>query len=48
MTTTVLNTNIGEVEKRIPDIRNSLTTTVVNTKIGLAENEIPDVICLVT
>ena len=42
MTTTVLNTEISEVENKIPNTSNSVTTTVLNTKIGEVENKIPD------
>ena len=42
VTTTVLNTKISEVEKRIPDISSLVTTTVLNTKVGEVENEILD------
>ena len=42
MTTTVLNTNINEVENKIPDTRGLVTTTVLNTKMNEAENKISD------
>ena len=46
MTTTVLNTKIGEVENtRSCDL---VTTTILNIKIGEVENKIPDVSGLVT
>ena len=41
VTTTVLNTKIGEVENtRSCDL---VTTTILNIKIGEVENKIPDV-----
>ena len=40
MTTTVLNINISEVEKKIPNTSNLVTTTVLNTKITQVENKI--------
>ena len=42
MTTSVLNTNTGEVDNKIPNISNLVTTTDLNTKISKAENKIPD------
>ena len=42
MNTTVLNTNISEVENKIPDTSSLVTATVLNTKIAEAENKIPD------
>ena len=42
MNTTVLNTNISEVENKIPDTSSLVTATVLNTKIVEAENKIPD------
>ena len=42
MTKTVLNTNISEVEKKIPDTSYLVTTTVLNTEIGKVENKIHD------
>ena len=42
LTTTVLNTNISEVENKIPNTSNLVTTTVLNTKIIKVENKIPD------
>ena len=47
MTATVLNTNIAELENKIPDIDNLVTTTVFNTKIGEFENKTPDAVGLV-
>ena len=47
MTTIVLNTKIGEVEGKIPDISCLVTTTVLDTKIGVHENKITDVSGLV-
>ena len=41
MTTIVLNTNISEVENKIPDISSLATTTVLNTKISEVESKIP-------
>ena len=41
MTTIVLNTNISEVENKIPDTSSLATTTVLNTKISEVENKIP-------
>ena len=48
MTTTVLKTKIGEVEKIIPDFCDLVTITILNIKIGKVENKIPDVSGLVT
>ena len=42
MTTTVLNTKISEVEKKITDTSVLVTTSALNTKIGEVENKIPD------
>ena len=42
MNTTVLNTNISEVENKILDTSSLVTATVLNTKIVEAENKIPD------
>ena len=42
MTTTVLNTKIGEVENEIPDTRGLVTITVFNTKIWEVENKFSD------
>ena len=42
MITTVLNTNISEVENKILDTSNLVTTTVLNTKICEDENKTPD------
>ena len=42
MTTTVLNTNIGEIEKKILDSSSLVTTTILNTKIHEVENKISD------
>ena len=42
MTTTVFNTNINEVEKKIPTISSLVSITVLNTKIGEVDNKIPD------
>ena len=36
-----MNTKVGEVEKKIPDISSWVTTTVFNTKISEVENKIP-------
>ena len=44
MTTTVLTTNIGKVENKIPNTSGLVTTIVPNTKI---ENKTPDVSGLV-
>ena len=41
MTTIVLNTNISEVENKIPDTSSLATNTVLNTKISEVENKIP-------
>ena len=47
VTTTILNTKIGEVKGKIPDISCLVTTTVLDTKIGVHENKISDVSGLV-
>ena len=47
MTTTLLNTKIGEIENKIPDSSDLVTTTIFNKKIVEAENKIPDVSSLV-
>ena len=39
MTTTVVNTQIREVENKIPNTSSLVTTTVLNTKISKVENE---------
>ena len=41
MTTTVLNTKIGEIVNKIPDTSSLVTTTVHNTKIGKVEDKLP-------
>ena len=43
VTTTLLNTKIGEVENKIPDTNGLVTTIVLNTKIGEVENKIRNV-----
>ena len=43
ITTTVLNTKIGEIENKIPDMSGFVITKNVNTKIAEVENKIPDV-----
>ena len=42
MTSTVLNTEINEVENKIPDTSSLVNTTVLNTKISEVKNKIPD------
>ena len=42
MTTTVLNTKISEVEKKILNVISLVTTTVLSKKISERENKIPD------
>ena len=42
MTTTVLNTHISEVDRKIPNNISLVTTTVLNTKINEVENKILD------
>ena len=42
VTTIVLNTNINEVESKIPNTSNLLTTRVLHTKISKIENKILD------
>ena len=42
MTTTVLDTNINEVDNKIPDTSGLVTTTVLSTKITEVTNEIPN------
>ena len=42
MTTTVLNTNISEVENKVPNTSNLVTGTALNTKIREAQNKISD------
>ena len=42
MTTTVLNTEISEIENKTPDTTNLVTTTVLNTKFSEVENAISD------
>ena len=42
MTTTVVNTNISEVENKIPNTTSLVTTSVLNTRISAAENDVPD------
>ena len=42
MSTTVLNTKITDVEKKIPNTSGLVTTTVLNTKISEVENKIPN------
>ena len=48
VTTTVLNTKIGEVENNIPNFSGLVTTVILNTKIVDIENKIPDISSLVT
>ena len=47
MTTTILNTKIGEAENKIPVVNGLVTATVLDTKINEAENKIPVVSGLV-
>ena len=47
MTTTTLNTKIGEFVNKIPDVGGLVNTTVLNAKIGEVENKISHVIYLV-
>ena len=42
MTTTVLNTDISEVENKIRDTSSLATTTLFDAKVGEFENKIPD------
>ena len=42
MTTTVLNTKIGEIKIKTPNASTLVTTTVLNRKISKLENKIPD------
>ena len=42
MATTVLNTKISEVEKKVPVTSDLVTTTVLNTKISEVGNKIPN------
>ena len=39
MTTTVLNTEISEVENKVSDTSGLVTTTALNTKIGEVEKK---------
>ena len=49
MTKTVVNTNIGETENKIPYTTSVFVrTAVLNTKIRDVENKIPDISKLVT
>ena len=43
VTTTVLNTKIGEVENKIPDATGLVTTSIFDKKVLKAENKITDV-----
>ena len=40
--TTVLNTEISEVENKIPKTSNLVTTTVLSTQVSEIEKKIPD------
>ena len=42
VTTTILNTKIGEVGNKIPSASGLVTATVLNTKSGSVENKIHD------
>ena len=42
MTTSILSTNVSEVENKIPDTSGLVTTTVLNTNIREVEDKIPD------
>ena len=42
MTNAVLNTKIGEVEKKIPDVGGLVTATVLNRKIREVESKMLD------
>ena len=42
VTTTVLNTEISEVENKIPNMSGLVIITVLNTKISELENKIPN------
>ena len=42
MIRTVLNTEVSEVENKIPNASNLVTTTVLNTEISEVENKISD------
>ena len=48
VTTTVLNTNISDVEDKIPNTSSFVTTTVLNTNISDVENKIPNTSSFVT
>ena len=45
--TTVLNTKLNEVTKKVQDMIGLVTTTVVNTKIGDVENKIPTLVIFI-
>ena len=47
MTTTVLNTKMGEVKNKIPNATGLATTAVFSRKIEETKNKIPDVSGLV-
>ena len=42
MTTTILNTNIGQGENKIPVTSGLVTTTIFHTKFAEVENKVPD------
>ena len=42
MTTTVLNTQISEVENKIPNTSGLVATTVLNRKVTKVQNKIPN------
>ena len=42
VTTAVLNTQISEVENKMPNTSNLVSTTVSNTKTSKVQNKIPD------
>ena len=46
MTTTTLNTKIGEFVNKIPEVGGLVNTTVLNAKIGEVENKICHIIYL--
>ena len=47
MATTVVNTKIGEVKRKIPDAGGLVTSTLLNKITGEVENKMPDVSGLV-
>ena len=47
MSTTVLDTKIGNVDRKITDVSGLVTTTVLNIKFGEVDNKIPNLVLVI-